>query len=164
LFAPGLRDQRVILDCDLAALYGIETRVLNQAVKRNPDRFPPEFMFQLTETEAAEVRRLRSQSVILKSAREIQAFESAEKAVEQNIESLRRVRTAFMNQCSHNHDKHLKNIFESGELEENAVVSILETTAADGKNYATRFYNLDAIIPAEYADDVSRGTSRPSRS
>jgi hypothetical protein len=47
-------------------------------------------------------------------------------------------------------NKHLKNIFESGELIEDSVISILETTAADGKNYATRFYNLDAIIAVGY--------------
>lgn len=47
-------------------------------------------------------------------------------------------------------NKHLKNIFDSGELVENSVVSILETTAADGKNYQTRFYNLDAIIAVGY--------------
>ena len=47
-------------------------------------------------------------------------------------------------------NKHLKNIFESGELEEDSVVSILETTAADGKIYKTRFYNLDAIIAVGY--------------
>lgn len=46
--------------------------------------------------------------------------------------------------------KHLKNIFTSGELAEGSVVSILETTAADGKNYATRYYNLDAIIAVGY--------------
>ena len=44
-------------------------------------------------------------------------------------------------------NKHLKNIFESGELIEESVISILETTAADGKNYATKLYNLDAFIP-----------------
>jgi len=42
--------------------------------------------------------------------------------------------------------KHLKNISDSGELVEDLVVSILETTAAAGKNYRTRYYNLDAII------------------
>lgn len=47
-------------------------------------------------------------------------------------------------------NKHLKNIFDSGELVENSVISILETTAADGKNYRTRFYNLDAIIAVGY--------------
>ncbi len=46
--------------------------------------------------------------------------------------------------------KHLKNIFDSGELAEAAVISILETTAADGKRYATRWYSLDAIIAVGY--------------
>ncbi|MBU1186046.1 MAG: virulence RhuM family protein [Acidobacteria bacterium] len=46
--------------------------------------------------------------------------------------------------------KHLKNIFESGELVEESVISILETTAADGKTYKTKFYNLDAIIAVGY--------------
>ena len=44
--------------------------------------------------------------------------------------------------------RHLKNIFESSELLEKSVVTVFETTAADGKNYKTRFYNLDAIIAA----------------
>ena len=43
-----LRGQRVILDSDLAALYGVSTKVFNQAVKRNADRFPTDFMFQLS--------------------------------------------------------------------------------------------------------------------
>lgn len=47
-------------------------------------------------------------------------------------------------------NKHLKNIFESGELAEASVISILETTAADGKNYQTRYYNLDTIIAVGY--------------
>ncbi len=47
----NLRDERVLLDFDLAALYEVETRVLNQAVKRNLKRFPEDFMFRLTKTE-----------------------------------------------------------------------------------------------------------------
>ena len=47
-------------------------------------------------------------------------------------------------------NKHLKNILESGELQESSVISILETTAADGKKYATQFYNLDAVIAVGY--------------
>ena len=46
--------------------------------------------------------------------------------------------------------KHLKNIFESGELIESSVHSILEYTAADGKSYKTKFYNLDAILSVGY--------------
>jgi len=56
-----IRGQKVMLDFDLAALYGIETRVLNQAVKRNIERFPEDFMFQLTK---GELDILRSQFVI----------------------------------------------------------------------------------------------------
>ncbi len=47
-------------------------------------------------------------------------------------------------------NKHLKNVFETGELVEDSVISILETTAADGKSYKTRYYNLDAIIAVGY--------------
>ena len=43
-----IRGQRVMLDADLAAIYGVPTKVLNQAVKRNRSRFPPDFMFRLT--------------------------------------------------------------------------------------------------------------------
>lgn len=64
-----IRDQRVILDSDLAAVYGVETRALNQAVRRNRDRFPTEFLFRLTALEASDVLRLRSQTVILKAGR-----------------------------------------------------------------------------------------------
>jgi hypothetical protein len=64
-----IRGQKVILDADLALIYGVETRVLNQAVKRNKDRFPRDFVFQLTADEVADVLRLRSQFVILKTGR-----------------------------------------------------------------------------------------------
>ena len=46
-----IRNLKVMLDSDLAELYGVETKVLNQAVKRNTDRFPEDFMLQLTENE-----------------------------------------------------------------------------------------------------------------
>ena len=71
-----IRAQKVLLDTDLAALYGVPTKALNQAVKRNRDRFPADFMFQLTwdETRAVQPRAVgpaddgpvpRSQSVTL---------------------------------------------------------------------------------------------------
>jgi hypothetical protein len=58
-----IRQQKVMLDFDLAELYGIETRSLKQAVRRNLERFPSDFMFQLTKEEH---RFVRSQNVILK--------------------------------------------------------------------------------------------------
>jgi len=54
--------------------------------------------------------------------------------------------------------KHLKNIFESGELQENSVSSILEHTASDGKKYKTQFYSLDAIISVGYRVNSKRAT------
>jgi hypothetical protein len=61
-----LRGHRVMLDRDLATLYGVETRTLNQAVKRNLDRFPADFMFRLTPKETMTDLPSRSQTVILK--------------------------------------------------------------------------------------------------
>lgn len=54
--------------------------------------------------------------------------------------------------------KHLSNIFEEGELNENSVVSILETTADDGKTYKTKYYNLDAIIAVGYRVNSKKAT------
>jgi hypothetical protein len=51
-----IRGQKVMLDADLAKLYGVETKNLNLAVRRNRDRFPEDFMFQLTEEEFAALR------------------------------------------------------------------------------------------------------------
>lgn len=56
-----IRGQNVMLDYDLAELYGVETRALKQAVRRNPDHFPSDFMFELT---AGEIGLLVSQNVI----------------------------------------------------------------------------------------------------
>ncbi len=54
--------------------------------------------------------------------------------------------------------KHLKNIFEYNELEEKSVISILETTAEDGKNYQTKYYNLDAVISVGYRVNSAQAT------
>jgi hypothetical protein len=61
-----IRGQPVMLDTDLAALYGVPAKTLNQAVRRNVSRFPADFMFQLAEKEAT---ALRSQFVTLKTGR-----------------------------------------------------------------------------------------------
>ena len=61
-----IRSQKVMLDFDLAELYEVETKTLNQAVKRNSERFPADFMFQLTKQE---FDSLRSQFVTLETGR-----------------------------------------------------------------------------------------------
>jgi hypothetical protein len=105
-----IRGHKVMLDRDLALLYGVTTKVLNQAVKRHADRFPEDFMFQLTMEEAriwwTEVRGggLRSQIVTLKRGQHIKyrpyAFTehgilmlssvlNSERAIKVNIEIMR---------------------------------------------------------------------------
>jgi hypothetical protein len=66
LMIRTIRGQRVILDADLARVYGVPTKRLNEQVKRNAKRFPPDFLFQLT---AEEADSLRSQIATLKSGR-----------------------------------------------------------------------------------------------
>ena len=61
-----IRDEKVILDADLAKLYGVSTKRLNEQVKRNRERFPEDFMFQLTIEEARSAERSRSQIATLK--------------------------------------------------------------------------------------------------
>jgi len=96
-----IRGQKVMLDSDLAELYRVQTKVLNQAVKRNTKRFPGDFMFQLN---LQEVRNSRSQIVTLKQGQNVKyrpyAFTehgilmlssvlSSERAVQVNIEIMR---------------------------------------------------------------------------
>ncbi|NNN04801.1 MAG: ORF6N domain-containing protein [Elusimicrobia bacterium] len=107
-----IRGQRVMLDRDLAELYGVETKVLNQAVRRHANRFPPDFMFTLSPQEA---ERLRSQFVTSKIGRGGQRYHSnvfteqgvamlssvlhSERAVEINIAIMRafvKLRQALM--------------------------------------------------------------------
>jgi len=94
-----IRDQKVMIDRDLAELYGVETRVLNQAVRRNKKRFPPDFMFPLTREEIRNI----SQIVIcsgIKHARNVNVFTeqgvamlssilNSDRAIEVNIAIMR---------------------------------------------------------------------------
>ena len=69
-----IRGQRVMLDFDLSAMYGVETKALNQAVKRNIERFPEDFMFQLTK---GEFEILRSQIVTSKDFSKMRSLPNA---------------------------------------------------------------------------------------
>lgn len=83
----SLRGFPVMVDSDIALLYGVETRVLNQAVKRNAGRFPPDFMFQLT---AEEFRALRSQIVISNDGYESKGNNKLHSGKSQSVISNRR--------------------------------------------------------------------------
>ena len=86
-----IRGKQVILDRDLARLYGVETRVLNQAVQRNIERFPEDFMFRLTKEE---VEFLKSQIVILETGKNMSSqivTTSSENLKSQNVISNEKV-------------------------------------------------------------------------
>jgi hypothetical protein len=94
-----LRGQKVMLDRDLAALYGVETRTLNQAVKRNTDRFPEDFAFTLTREEIGRISQIVTSSG-LKFSKQVRAFTeqgvamlssvlNSERAVKVNIAIIR---------------------------------------------------------------------------
>jgi hypothetical protein len=135
-----IRGQKVMLDAHLAALYGVETRVLKQAVRRNKNRFPSDFMFELTKEEN---RSLRSQNVILERGRYskylpfafteqgvamLSSVLNSERAIEVNIAIMRvfvRLREmmathkelafklAKLEERLEGHDEQIQNIFEA---------------------------------------------------
>jgi hypothetical protein len=69
-----VRGQKVLLDRDLAALYGVETRALNQAVRRNRDRFPKDFMLKLSRDEIERISQTVISSASLKFSKNVHAF------------------------------------------------------------------------------------------
>jgi hypothetical protein len=69
-----LRGQKVLLDRDLAMLYGVETRVLSQAVKRNADRFPKDFVFTLSREEIRRISQIVTSFSGLKFSKQVNAF------------------------------------------------------------------------------------------
>ena len=81
-----LREQKVILDRDLARLYGVQTRVLNQAVKRNSGRFPSDFAFILSRAESERISQFVTSSSILRFSKEVRVF------TEQDVTTLSRGR------------------------------------------------------------------------
>ena len=94
-----LRNEKVLLDRDLAKLYGVETRVLNQAVTRNIRRFPPDFMFTLTRDEIMRISQIVTSSEI-KYSKRVRAFSeqgvamlssvlNSQRAIEVNIAIMR---------------------------------------------------------------------------
>ena len=94
-----LRNEKTLLDRDLAELYGVETRVLNQAVSRNIRRFPPDFMFTLTRDEIMRISQIVTSSEI-KYSKRVRAFTeqgvamlssvlNSQRAIEVNIAIMR---------------------------------------------------------------------------
>jgi hypothetical protein len=135
-----LRGYKVMLSSDLAELYEVEVRILIQAVKRNSDRFPKDFMFQLSWEEASSLANPRSQFVILESGKNIKHLPYAfteqgvamlstvlrsKRAVQVNIEIMRafvylrellssnKELTARLDALEKKHDSQFKLVFDA---------------------------------------------------
>ncbi len=89
-----IRGEKVILDRDLAALYGVETRVLNQAVTRNRERYPDDFMFELTREEIVGISQIVTSSKV-KYSKKVTAFNEQGVAMLSGV--LRSKRAVFVN-------------------------------------------------------------------
>jgi phage regulator Rha-like protein len=133
-----IRDNKVMLDSDLAELYGVETRVLKQAVRRNKKRFPDDFIFELTREEIMRISQIVTSSKI-KYSKSVHAFTeqgvamlssvlNSERAIEVNIEIMRafvRVREMLgaqrelasklkeLENSIQDHDEQIQTIFEA---------------------------------------------------
>lgn len=92
-----LRGHNVMLDHDLASLYAVEVKVLNQAVRRNADRFPPDFMFQLTYEEAARFGSREAGATAGRGGRRYLAFAFTEEGVAMLSSVLRSERAVLVN-------------------------------------------------------------------
>ena len=135
-----IRNQKVMLDFDLAELYEVETRILNQAVKRNIERFPDDFMFRLTKEEFDSVKIISSQFVMTSSKRPNTALPYAfteqglamlsgilksKKAIDVNISIMRafvflrqyalthKDLTEKLNELEKKHNKQFKDVYEA---------------------------------------------------
>lgn len=146
-----IRGQRVLLDRDLAALYGVETKNLNRAVKRNLDRFPADFMFQLTADEAEASRfqfgtlkqgqnikylpyaftqeGVAMLSSVLRSPRAVQVNIAVSRSAEHRLGSLRALNFNWPRRCSALHRAPRREI---------GFHAIPKDTAAPGKAKAKR--------------------------
>jgi hypothetical protein len=133
-----IRGQKVMLDRDLALLYGVETRVLNQAVRRNIKRFPPDFMFEPTRGEIMKISQSVTSSEI-KYSKRVHAFTEqgvamlssvlkSERAIEVNIAIMRvfvrlrvimathkelALKLAKLEERLESHDEQIQAIFEA---------------------------------------------------
>jgi hypothetical protein len=92
-----LRGEKVLLDADLALMYGVTTKVLNQAVKRNRERFPPDFMFRLTKDE---LENWRSQIVTSNSDAKMGLRRAPYAFTEQGVAMLSSVLPCLRDYCT----------------------------------------------------------------
>jgi hypothetical protein len=144
-FIYFIRGYKVILDSDLAVLYGVETKAFNQTIKRNLDRFPSDFMFQLTDTE---YQTLRSQIVTSKKkgGRQYRPYAFTEQGVAMLSSVLRSQRAVEVNIAIMRTFVQLRKILADNSLLRNKIES-LEC------KYDEQFQQVFAVLEQMLIDD-----------
>lgn len=147
-----VRGEKVLLDADLAELYGVATKVLNQAVKRNLERFPQDFMFQLS---AEEWERMRSQNVT-SSRRKLVAIPYAftEQGVAMLSSVLRSQRAVEVNIAIMRTFVQLRRLMDSNR-------DLARRIDALEARYDEQFSAIFDAIKQLIAEDISRKGKRP---
>ena len=156
-----LRHEKVLLDSDLAELYGVPTKVLNQAVQRNLGRFPSDFMFQLTENEEANLRSqigtsknagnsLRSQIVTLKRGqhRKYLPYAFTEQGVAMLSSVLRSERAVEVNIAIMRTFVQLRRLMESNALLAEKIEALEEKYADHDQQFQLVFEAIKQLIAA----------------
>ena len=153
----SVRGERVLFDADLALLYGVATKALNQAVKRARNRFPPDFMFRLTAEEAATLRVSRSQTVTLKRGQNIKylPYVFTEQGVAMLSSVLRSPRAVEVNIAIMRTFVQLRRLMDSNRQLARKIESL-------ERKYDEQFAVVFAAIKRLIAEDESRRTP-PSR-
>ena len=153
-----LRGEKVLLSEHLAELYAVPVKVLNQAVKRNIDRFPDDFMFQLTSDETDAIFRLRSQTVTLKRGEHIKYLPYAftEQGVAMLSSVLRSPRAVEVNIAIMRTFVQLRRLMDSNR-------DLARRIEALEKRYDEQFASVFDAIKRLIAEDDSR-KARPKRS
>ena len=153
-----LRGEKVLLSEHLAELYAVPVKVLNQAVKRNIDRFPDDFMFQLTRDEAEAVLRSRSQIVTLKRGQNIKYLPYAftEQGVAMLSSVLRSPRAVEVNIAIMRTFVQLRRLMDSNR-------DLARRIEALEKRYDEQFATVFDAIKRLIAEDDSR-KAKPKRS
>jgi len=153
-----LRGEKVLLSEHLAELYAVPVKVLNQAVKRNIDRFPDDFMFQLTRDETDSILRLRSQFVTLKRGEHIKYLPYAftEQGIAMLSSVLRSPRAVEVNIAIMRTFVQLRRLMDSNR-------DLARRIEALEKRYDEQFASVFDAIKRLIAEDDSR-KARPKRS
>lgn len=149
----AVRGEKVLLDADLAGLYGVTVGALNQAVKRNRSRFPDDFMFKLTRDEAEAVLRSRSQSVTLKRGQNIKYLPHAftEQGIAMLSSVLRSARAVEVNIAIMRTFVQLRRLMDSNR-------ALARKIEAMEKRYDEQFAVVFDAIKKLIAEDHSRKT------